>query len=46
MDFFVNFFDGLEYIGHFFAYVAHFVFMRDVWIRTQKLPQQAGALPT
>ncbi len=21
--------------GHSFAYVAHFVFLRDVWIRTQ-----------
>jgi hypothetical protein len=25
---------GLEYVGHSFAYVAHFVFLRDVWIRT------------
>ncbi len=29
------FFAGLEYVGHSFAYVAHFVFLRDVWIRTQ-----------
>ncbi len=26
---------GLECVGHSFAYVAHFVFLRDVWIRTQ-----------
>jgi hypothetical protein len=31
-----NFFDGLECVGHSFAYVAHFVFLRDVWIRTQR----------
>jgi hypothetical protein len=29
-------FGGLECVGHFFAYVAHFVFLRDVWIRTQR----------
>jgi hypothetical protein len=29
------FFGGLECVGHSFAYVAHFVFLRDVWIRTQ-----------
>ncbi len=23
-------------VGHSFAYVAHFVFLRDVWIRTQR----------
>jgi hypothetical protein len=28
-------FDGLNCVGHF-AYVAHFVFLRDVWIRTQR----------
>jgi hypothetical protein len=33
---FVYFLGGLEYVRHFFAYVAHFVFMRDVWIRTQR----------
>jgi hypothetical protein len=26
---------GLECVGHSFAYVAHFVFLRDVWIRSQ-----------
>jgi hypothetical protein len=26
----------LECVGHFFAYVAHFVFLRNVWIRTQR----------
>ncbi len=34
--FFVNFFGGLEFVGHSFAYVAHFVLMGDVWIRTQR----------
>jgi hypothetical protein len=32
--FFIIFFGGLECVGHSFAYVAHFVFLRDVWIRT------------
>jgi hypothetical protein len=27
---------GLECVGHIFAYVAHFVFLRDVWNRTQR----------
>jgi hypothetical protein len=31
---------------HFFAYVAHFVYLRDVWIRTQRAAEQAGALTT
>jgi hypothetical protein len=30
-----DFFCGLECV-HSFAYVAHFVFLRDVWIRTQR----------
>ncbi len=30
------FFCGLECTGHSFAYVAPFVFLRDVWIRTQR----------
>ncbi len=34
--FFLVFFDGLECVGHSFAYVAHFVFGGDVWIRTQR----------
>ncbi len=34
--FFFFFFGGLECVGHFFAYVAHFVFLRDVWIQTQR----------
>ncbi len=34
--FFCIFFDdGLECVGHSFAYVAHLWFLRDVWIRTQ-----------
>ncbi len=32
---FVNYFGGLECVGHSFAYVANFVILRDVWIRTQ-----------
>ncbi len=39
-------FGGLEYFGHFFAYVAHFVFLKDVWYGPRELPLQAGALPT
>jgi hypothetical protein len=34
--FFVYFFGGLECVGHSFAYVAHFGFLRDVRIRTQR----------
>jgi hypothetical protein len=34
--FFCIFFGGLECVGQSFAYVAHFVFLRDVWIRTQR----------
>ncbi len=33
---FVYFFGGLECVGHSFAYAAHFVFSRDVWIWTQR----------
>jgi hypothetical protein len=33
--FFVYFIGGLQCVGHSFAYVAHFVFLIDVWIRTQ-----------
>jgi hypothetical protein len=29
-------FGVLECVGHSFAYVAHFVYLRDVWIRTQR----------
>jgi hypothetical protein len=29
-------FGGLECVCHSFAYVAHFLFLRDVWIRTQR----------
>ncbi len=32
----ILFFGGLQCVGHSFAYVAHFVFLRDVWIRTQR----------
>ncbi len=36
MSFFnFNFFGGLDRVGHSFAYVAHLLFLRDVWIRTQ-----------
>jgi hypothetical protein len=34
--FFVYFSSGLECVGHSFAFVTHFVFLRDVWIRTQR----------
>ncbi len=34
-SFFCIFFGGLECVGPLFAYVAHFVFLRDAWIRTQ-----------
>jgi hypothetical protein len=27
---------GLVCVGHFLAYVAHFEFLRDVWIQTQR----------
>jgi hypothetical protein len=38
--FLVYFFGGLECVDYSFAYVAHFVFLRDVRIRTQReLPQ-------
>ncbi len=33
---FCIFFGGPECVGHSFAYVAHFVFLRDVWIRIQR----------
>jgi hypothetical protein len=34
--FFVYIFGGLECVGHSFAFVAHFVLLRGVWIRTQR----------
>jgi hypothetical protein len=34
--FFVYFFCGLECGGHSFAFVTHFVLLRDVWIGTQR----------
>ncbi len=37
MEYFIYIFGGLDYDGHSFAYVAHFVFLRDVWIRTQRV---------
>ncbi len=30
------FFGGLECVGRSFAYIAHFVFLRDVWIRKKR----------
>jgi hypothetical protein len=33
---FVYFFYGLECVGHSFAYVAHFICLKDVCIRTQR----------
>jgi hypothetical protein len=35
--FFVYCFGGLECVGNSFAKVAHFVFLRNVWIRTQRV---------
>jgi hypothetical protein len=29
-------FAEIEFVGHSFAYVAHFLFLRDAWIRTQR----------
>ena len=37
--YFLYIFGGLECVGYSFAYVAHFVFLRDVWIRD---PQRAA----
>jgi hypothetical protein len=34
--FYIYFFSGLESVGHSFAYAAHFVLLRDVWIRIQR----------
>ncbi len=34
--FFVDFSGGLGCVGHSFAYVAHFEFLGDVWIQTQR----------
>jgi hypothetical protein len=36
------FFGGLECVGHSFAYVAHFVFSGDVWIRIQRAAVASG----
>ncbi len=35
VDIFCYYNDGLECVGHSFVYVAHFVFSKYVWIRTQ-----------
>jgi hypothetical protein len=32
----IFFYTGLECVGHSFAYVAHFGFLRDVWIQIQR----------
>ncbi len=31
----MDFYGGLECVGHSYAYVAHLSFTRDLWIRTQ-----------
>jgi hypothetical protein len=41
--FFVICFGGLQCAGHFFSYVAHFVFLRDVY--RFEPGEQTGALP-
>jgi hypothetical protein len=33
---FCIFFGEQKYVGHSFVYVAHFIFLRYVWIRTQR----------
>ncbi len=38
--FFFVFFGGLECVGHSFTHVHHFVFLRDVWIQTQRGPSE------
>jgi hypothetical protein len=41
---FVHYFGGLDRFSHSFVFVAHFVFLRDVWIQTQRSSvTQAGA---
>jgi hypothetical protein len=30
------YFRWVEFVNHSFAHVAHFVFLRDVWLRTQR----------
>jgi hypothetical protein len=44
--FFYFLFDGLECVVHFFAYVAHFLFFRDVWIRVAVASSRATNLHT
>jgi hypothetical protein len=44
--FYFYFFGGLQCVGHSFANIAHFVFLRDDWIRTQRAALEAGALST
>jgi hypothetical protein len=39
---FCIFVGGLEFVGHSFAYVAHFVYLRDIWIRTQRAGKLEG----
>ncbi len=36
-DFLKHYFGELECVGLSFAYVDHFVFLRDVWIRNQRV---------
>jgi hypothetical protein len=36
LSFFEYFLGGLKCVSHSFAYVTYFVFLRDVWIRTQR----------
>ena len=33
---FVHYFGGLDRFSHSFVFVAHFVFLRDVWIQTER----------
>jgi hypothetical protein len=34
--YYIWFFSGLECVDHSFASVAHLIFLRDVWTRTQR----------
>jgi hypothetical protein len=44
--FFCKFIGGLECVGHSFAYIDHLVFLRDVWIRTQRAAVEQARHPS
>jgi hypothetical protein len=45
-NFIVYFFGGLDFVGHSFAYVVHFVFLGDVWSRAAVASRCATNLAT